>query len=216
ARRLRAGANAARRRRAGGAAAAAGGGADRLRHRRRRAARARRRLRRARGQAGRCLGAGAGDPRADGRGDDRRRGGRAERPDRAAATPAQRDAIPAARDQVFATFEATHSGQRAEMAEALTLWQADRLDTAKLAELRARHQAAAKQTGEAVVQALSDAHDALTQPQRQKLADYLRAHRPPIDGKSAEGMKPFFKHMITERVDDLLDDINARADQRDK
>jgi Spy/CpxP family protein refolding chaperone len=136
--------------------------------------------------------------------------------DAVAANAAQRDAVHAARDHVFATLEETHRGQRGEIAQALDLWQADTLDTAKLAELRARHQAAAKKTGDAVVQALTDAHDTLTAAQRQKLADYLRAHRPPVDGKSVEGMKPFAKNMLNERVDDLLDEINARADQRDK
>ncbi|MDB4969924.1 MAG: hypothetical protein JWN44_5613 [Myxococcales bacterium] len=136
--------------------------------------------------------------------------------DAVAANAAQRDAVHAARDHVFATFEETHRGQRAEIDQALTLWQADRLDTVKLGELRAQHQAAAKKTGDAVVQAITDAHDALTAAQRTKLADYLRAHRPPVDAKSVDGMKPFFKHMVNERVDDMLDQVSARADQRDK
>lgn len=136
--------------------------------------------------------------------------------DAVAATPAQRDAVHAARDHVFTTIEETHRGRRAEIGQVLDVWQADKLDSAKLAALRASHQAAAKTTGDAVVQALTDAHDTLTAAQRVKLADYLRAHRPPIDGKSVEGMKPFARHMINERVDDMLDEIKARADQRDK
>ncbi len=126
------------------------------------------------------------------------------------ATPAQRDAVPAARDHVFTTIAETHQSERADLDAALALWQADSLDSAKLAELRARHQAAGQKIGDAVVQALSDAHDALTAPQRQQLADYLRAHRPP----SMEGAKPFMRHMVSEHVDDLLDQIHANADQR--
>jgi Spy/CpxP family protein refolding chaperone len=120
--------------------------------------------------------------------------------------------VHAARDHVFATFAESHAAHQADMNDALTLFQADRIDQAKLAELRARHQAEAKKQGDAIVQALSDAHDAFTAPQRQKLADYLRAHRPP----QADGMKPMFRHMIDEHVDDVLDQIHASAQQRDK
>jgi len=132
--------------------------------------------------------------------------------DAVAATAAQRDAVHAARDHVFATMAETHAAERGDLAEALTLWQADRIDPAALSALRARHQAAAKKTGDAIVQALSDAHDTLTAPQRQKLATYLRAHQPP----HVDGAKPFVKHMVKERVDDLLDEIHATADQRAK
>jgi Spy/CpxP family protein refolding chaperone len=62
------------------------------------------------------------------------------------------------------------------------------------------------------VQALSDAHDALTPPQRLKLAEFLRSHKPP----RMDGAKPFIKHMMSERVDDMLDQIHATADQRAK
>jgi Spy/CpxP family protein refolding chaperone len=126
------------------------------------------------------------------------------------ATPQQRDAIHAARDHVFETIAAGHQGRAGEFQEALALWQADKLDDAKLAGLRARHQAQAQKTGDAIVQAVTDAHDALTAAQRQKLADYLRSHKPP----QVEGARPFFQHMVNERVDDLLDDIHATAAQR--
>ena len=132
--------------------------------------------------------------------------------DAVGANGAQRDAVHSARDHVFATIEDNHRAERGDLDAALSLWQSDRLDPAALATLRAHHQAAAKKTGDAVVQALSDAHDALTAPQRAKLADYLRSHRPP----HMDGAKPFVKHMVSERVDDLLDQIHATADQRAK
>lgn len=134
--------------------------------------------------------------------------------DAVGATPAQRDAVYAARDQVFTTIEENHRADKGDFDAALTLWQADRLDPAGLATLRARHLAAAKKTSDAVVQAFSDAHDALTSAQRAKLADFLRAHRPPLDQKSMEGARPFMKHMVSERVDDVLDQIHATAEQR--
>jgi Spy/CpxP family protein refolding chaperone len=132
--------------------------------------------------------------------------------DAVGATPQQRDAIHAARDHVFDTIADGHKARQADFQEALSLWQADQLDPAKLAALRARHQAEGQKTGDAIVQALTDAHDALTAPQRQKLADYLRTHKPP----QMDGARPFFQHMINERVDDLLDEIHATADQRTK
>src|SRR5438045_492860 len=60
--------------------------------------------------------------------------------DAVAATPAQRDAIHAARDHVFATIEETHRSHGGDLDQALALFQADKLDSAKIAELRARHQ----------------------------------------------------------------------------
>jgi Spy/CpxP family protein refolding chaperone len=132
--------------------------------------------------------------------------------DAVSANGAQRDAVHAARDHVFATIEENQRAERGDLDAALTLWQSDRLDPTAIATLRAHHQTAAKKTGDAVVQALSDAHDALTATQRTKLADYLRSHRPP----QMEGAKPFMKHMVSERVDDMLDQIHATADQRTK
>jgi periplasmic protein CpxP/Spy len=130
--------------------------------------------------------------------------------DAVSATPAQRDAVHAARDHVFATMAESRQAGRADLDAALALWEADRIDTARLAALRAQHRAAAKKVGDAVVQALSDAHDALTAPQRQKLADYLRANRPP----RLDGARPWMKRMADERVADMLDQIHATADQR--
>ncbi len=127
------------------------------------------------------------------------------------ATPAQRTAIYAARDHVLQTFEENAQSRQTDLQEALKLWQADRIDQAALANLRTRHQASAKKVGDAIVQAISDAHDALTAPQRAQLVTYLKAHRPP----KMEGARPWMKHMMSERVDDLLDQIQATATQRD-
>jgi hypothetical protein len=82
--------------------------------------------------------------------------------DAVGANGAQRDAVHAARDHVFATLEDNRRAERGDLDAALSLWQSDRLDPSAVATLRAHHQAAAKKTGDAVVQALSDAHDALT------------------------------------------------------
>lgn len=128
------------------------------------------------------------------------------------ATPPQRDAVHAAADQLFATLAAEHQARRADVATALSLWESERMDPAQLAALRAHQLATAERTGDAVVQALGDAHDALTAPQRAQLADWLRAHRPP----RMDGARPLFEHMINERVDDMLDQVHASAEQRDR
>lgn len=132
--------------------------------------------------------------------------------DAVGASTQQRDAVHAARDHVFDTIAANRTAERGNLDAALSLWQSDRLDPAAVATLRAHHQAAAKKTGDAVVQALSDAHDALTATQRATLADFLRNHKPP----KMDGAKPFMKHMVSERVDDMLEQIHATADQRAK
>jgi Spy/CpxP family protein refolding chaperone len=134
--------------------------------------------------------------------------------DAVSATPQQRDAIHAARDHVMTTVQAGHGARQAQLEQALTLWQADSLDATGLAALRAQHQAAAQQTGDAVVQALSDAHDALTTTQRQKLGEYIRANKP--SHLHEGGAAPFMTKMVNHRVDSLLDQIKASTDQRDK
>jgi periplasmic protein CpxP/Spy len=134
--------------------------------------------------------------------------------DAVAATPQQRDAVHAARDHVFDTVAQGHQAHAAAFQQALALWQADKLDAGQLAQLRALHLAQAQKTGDAISQAISDTHDALTADQRQKLAVYLRDHKPPQ--KMMDGARPFFQHMVNERVDDVLDQIHATADQRTK
>lgn len=128
------------------------------------------------------------------------------------ATPQQRAAIAAARDHVMTTVRDGHGARQAELEQALTLWQADTLDAAQLAALRTQHQAEAQKTGDAVVQAMSDAHDALTAAQRQQLAAYLRANKSAHHGGGA----PFMTKMVNHRVDTLLDQIKATTDQRTK
>jgi periplasmic protein CpxP/Spy len=133
--------------------------------------------------------------------------------DAVSATPQQRTAIAAARDHVMTTVREGHGARQAELEQALTLWQADTLDAAQLTALRTQHQAEAQKTGDAVVQAMSDAHDALTAAQRQKLAVYLRANKPSHHGS---GGAPFMTKMVNHRVDTLLDQIKATTDQRAK
>jgi periplasmic protein CpxP/Spy len=134
--------------------------------------------------------------------------------DAVSATPQQRTAIAAARDHVLTTVRESHGARQAELEQALTLWQADTLDATQLAALRAQHRADSQKTGDAVVQAISDAHDALTAAQRQKLAAYLRANKPAHHGGG--GGAPFMTKIFSHRVDTVLDQIKATTDQRTK
>jgi hypothetical protein len=135
--------------------------------------------------------------------------------DAAKATPAQRSAIDSARDHVFAAFGDLYRVRRGEIDEALQLFQADRLDAQALSAHRTRRIADARKVGDAIVQAVYDAHDALTAPQRQAVANYLRGlihPRGPIDGTKQR----FVRHMIQNRIDDALADVNATPDQQAK
>jgi Spy/CpxP family protein refolding chaperone len=91
-------------------------------------------------------------------------------------TDAQRATIHAARDRVFAALEAAHGDPGARFDEGLALFGADRLDPAKIAALRAQHDEVAKRTGDVIVQAIVEAHDALTPAQRRAIGDFVRAH----------------------------------------
>ena len=97
--------------------------------------------------------------------------------DAAQATPEQRAAIHAARDRVFAAVEQHHRSRGARKEEVLALFEADTLDPARVAALRQSAEADHRAIGDAVSQAVADAHQALTPAQRRLLADYVRRHR---------------------------------------
>jgi Spy/CpxP family protein refolding chaperone len=128
------------------------------------------------------------------------------------ATSPQRDAVHAATDQLFLTLAENHKSERNDFAQALKLWEADQIDQAKLAQLRADHQAAAQRAGDAIAQAILDARDALTPEQRQKAAEFARTQRPPMKAEHAA----FIKQRIAEHVADLLDEIKATPAQRER
>src|SRR5262245_56921542 len=121
--------------------------------------------------------------------------------DAAKATPAQRQAIAAARDHVFDTFAELHQDRRTDFETALTLFSAEKIDPAKVTEQRAKHEAEAKKIGDAIVQAVSDAHAALTAPQRKAIVEYVRANHPKGDPAKHHS---FMKRMVQNRIDSAL------------
>jgi hypothetical protein len=132
--------------------------------------------------------------------------------DAAKATGVQKAAVNAAADHVFAAFQDGKKDHAAELEQALALFEADKLDNQAIAAHRARHEAEAKKIGDAVVQAVFDAHAALTPPQRRAVVEYVRAHKPAGHDKGLK--KAFIKHMIEGRIADALDAIKATAAQR--
>jgi hypothetical protein len=133
--------------------------------------------------------------------------------DAAKATGPQKAAVYAARDHLFDAFAAAHKPDHAQLEQALVMFQGDKIDRAKIDEIRARHEGDAKKVGDAFVQALSDTHDALTQAQRRAVVDYIKANHKP--GNDKAGLrKAFFKHLIENRIDDALAHISATPKQR--
>jgi Spy/CpxP family protein refolding chaperone len=132
--------------------------------------------------------------------------------DAAKATPEQRLAVRNAVEHVTTTLhdmQKTHAGH---LERALGLFEADKLDAKAVAAERAGHEASMQKVGDAVVQAISDAHDALTAPQRKAVVDYLRAEHQSKSGHDFRG--EFVKRMISVRIDAALDEIGASEAQR--
>ncbi len=134
--------------------------------------------------------------------------------DAAKVTAPQREAIHAARDHVFATVEETQRGRGARMAQAVALFESDKVDPAAVAALRGEHQAEARKIGDAVVQAITDAHDALTAEQRKAMVEYVREHKPHMGHGGEHAAGGFLKHMASQRIDAALDAAKVDEAQR--
>jgi Spy/CpxP family protein refolding chaperone len=94
------------------------------------------------------------------------------------ATPEQRATIHAARDRVFAAAEQHQRTRGARKQEVLALFEADTLDPARVAALRQSAEADHRAIGDAITQAVIEAHQVLTPAQRKLLADYVRRRGP--------------------------------------
>lgn len=134
--------------------------------------------------------------------------------DAAHATDAQKAAIAAARDHVFAVMKEQHESRRGEMAQALALFQQDKLDPTAMEAHRAQQKAHLKAVGDAFEQAFRDAHDTLTAEQRKAVVDYVRAHAPKAREGKADFRQNMMRHFVEQRVDDALAEIKATDAQR--
>jgi Spy/CpxP family protein refolding chaperone len=131
--------------------------------------------------------------------------------DAAKATPDQRAVIERARDKVFAAVEGSHQGREEHMQKVMQLFETDKIDAAQVKALRDQHDAAARTDGEAIVAAITEAHDVLRPDQRKEVADYLRAHKP--DHPPA-AVADWFKKRAFTHVNDALDQVKASQPQR--
>jgi Spy/CpxP family protein refolding chaperone len=133
--------------------------------------------------------------------------------DAAKASPEQRAAVHAAAEHVATTFQEVGRAGMNDFDQTLHLFEADKLDTQAIAAHRAKHEAAMKKISDAVVQAVFDAHDALTPPQRKAVADAIRAEHAK---KSERGnwREAMFKGMINEHIEDALDEAKVPEAQR--
>jgi Spy/CpxP family protein refolding chaperone len=96
--------------------------------------------------------------------------------DKAQTTAEQRRVIYAARDRVFATVEEVRAGRHSHLEEGLAMFEADQVDPARVEALHQEAEAGRQRIREAIHQALVEAHDVLTAPQRKAVADYIRSH----------------------------------------
>jgi Spy/CpxP family protein refolding chaperone len=95
--------------------------------------------------------------------------------DEAGATAEQRQAVHAARDRVLAAAEQHWRTRRDRLGDVLAMFEADRLDSAQVEALRRQGEDEHRRLGDVIIQALTDAHDALTPAQRRIVADHVRS-----------------------------------------
>jgi Spy/CpxP family protein refolding chaperone len=98
------------------------------------------------------------------------------------ATEVQKVAIENALEQVWNAIRDEHQASHGHLEQALTLFEADRIDQAQVTKLRAEGQARHQKIGDAVIQAFHDVHDALNATQRKQLVDWVRANHPHFGG----------------------------------
>jgi Spy/CpxP family protein refolding chaperone len=92
------------------------------------------------------------------------------------ATPAQRERVQAKVSEVEAAFASHMDDHGAHFDRVLSLFAAPTLSQADVQKLKDEQQARMRKLGDAMVQALTEIHDVLDAGQRQKVADFVRAH----------------------------------------
>jgi Spy/CpxP family protein refolding chaperone len=95
--------------------------------------------------------------------------------DAANATPEQRAAIKAIRDQAHAQMKEQHSDHQQMIERAAQLFLADRWDAAAVAAFRGEQEARMNAAGDALLSAVTQAHGVLSPEQRQAVVAYARS-----------------------------------------
>jgi Spy/CpxP family protein refolding chaperone len=133
--------------------------------------------------------------------------------DAAKATPEQRAAIAAARERAFATLHEERGDRRNEIERALALLEQDKVDPAAVKALREGREASMRRSGDAVVQALTEAHDVLRPDQRRTIAARFDAKLAEHHGGPGLG-HAMMRRMAEGRVEEALDAVRATPEQR--
>ena len=126
------------------------------------------------------------------------------------ATPDQRTRLEAIKDRTEQQLMGLHVDRGGHLAEAAQLFEADKIDSSRVAELKSERTAQMRKAGDIVVAAVTEAHDVLSPAQRQQLADFVKARR----AEHAGWRGGMMKHMVSGRIDDALDTVSASAEQR--
>jgi|GEM_PF-1086438 len=90
------------------------------------------------------------------------------------ATPDQRAKIVAAKERVVTAFTAQHEGRHQKLEQILDLFAADKIDAAKVKELRAEHITEMRKLGDVVAQAVTELHNTLDAGQRKQLVELVK------------------------------------------
>ncbi len=90
------------------------------------------------------------------------------------ATPDQRSKIVAAKERVVAAFTAHHQGRQQKLDQILDLFGADKIDAAKVKEMRATHIAEMRGMADVITQAVTELHNTLDAGQRKQLVELVK------------------------------------------
>jgi Spy/CpxP family protein refolding chaperone len=107
--------------------------------------------------------------------------------DAANATADQRKTIHASVDRALAVIAQNQKDHAAAMKDGASLFEADKLDRAKLDAFRTNRQSEQKRAGDAIVDAIVTAHDTLTPAQRKTVTTWVRTHRPRFGHDAGDG-----------------------------
>jgi uncharacterized membrane protein len=131
--------------------------------------------------------------------------------DAAKPSKEQRATLDATKQRVFTAIEASHQNHQANLQKVMQLFEADQLDAAQVKALRDAHETAARSDGDAIVAAITEAHDTLSAAQRRQVAEQLRSAK--HDGPP-KAVGEWFKKRALEHVNEALESVKASPQQR--
>jgi hypothetical protein len=129
------------------------------------------------------------------------------------ATPAQRNSVQAAVQEVIRTAEDAFGGSgMPDLDQIIDQFSRPRLDGRAIEAIKGRRDARHKKLADALTQAFYDVHDALTAQQRQQLVDYARGR---AEGRHMKRFKQtLMEGFINAQVEDVLEQLGANEAER--